>query len=47
MNEDDWLLTMDVMSLYTNIPHDEGIKNIQDLLNSNKTESVAYKCQFY
>ena len=31
---------MDVMSLYTNIPHDEGIKCIHDILNSNRKNQL-------
>ena len=31
---------MDVVSLYTNIPHDEGIRSIQDLLNSNRQNQL-------
>ena len=34
LEENDWLFTMDVTSLYTNIPHEEGIDCIRDLLNS-------------
>ena len=40
MNENDWIFTMDVMSLYTNMPHDEGIKSIHDLLNSNRQNQL-------
>ena len=36
MNENDWIFTMDVTSLYTNIPHDLGIKSIKNLLNSKR-----------
>ena len=32
----DWKFTMDVMSLYMNIPHSEGIKCIRDLLHSKR-----------
>ena len=30
--EDDWIFALDVTSLYTNIPHHEGIKIVKDLL---------------
>ena len=36
LKDNDWLFTMDVMSLYTNIPHDEGISCIKELLNSKR-----------
>ena len=36
LEEDDWLFTMDVISLYTNIPHDEGVECIRNLLNSKR-----------
>ena len=32
---------MDVTSLYTNIPHDEGIKCIKDLINSKRQNSLS------
>ena len=40
INDDDWIFTMDVMSLYTNIPHDERIKSMCDLLNSNRQNQL-------
>ena len=40
LHPDDWLFTMDVMSLYTNIPHDEGIQAIQELLNSKRKNQL-------
>ena len=36
LEEDDWLFTMDVTSLYTNIPHDEDIECIRNLLNCKR-----------
>ena len=40
LNDNNWIFTMDVMSLYTNIPHDKGIKCIHDLLNSNRQNQL-------
>ena len=40
LEEDDWLFTMDVTSLYTNIPHDEGIECIRNLLNSKRQNKL-------
>ena len=33
INSEDWLFAMDVTSLYTNIPHDEGIKVVSEQLS--------------
>ena len=40
LEENDWLFTMDVTSLYTNIPHDEGINCIRELLNSKRQNGL-------
>ena len=40
LEEDDWLFTMDVTSLYMNIPHDEGIECIRNLLNSKRQNKL-------
>ena len=37
LTENDWLVTYDVSSLYTNIPHHEGIRIIHDLLEHEDT----------
>ena len=40
LHPNDWIFTMDVMSLYTNIPHTEGINCIKELLNSMKQNQL-------
>ena len=40
LHPDDWLFTMDVTSLYTNIPHDEGIQAIKELMNSKRKNQL-------
>ena len=40
LNPDDWIFTMDVTSLYMNIPHDEGVECIKSLLNSKRQNSL-------
>ena len=40
LNQNDWIFTMDVTNLYTNIPHDEGIQCIKDLLNFKRRNSL-------
>ena len=32
INDDEWLFTMDVKGLYTNIPHDEGIEEVTKII---------------
>ena len=36
LNDEDWLFTMDVSSLYTNIPHHEGIKVVAETIKYRK-----------
>ena len=33
LNSNDWLFSMDVTSLYTNIPHDGGIECVKQVLS--------------
>ena len=40
LEENYWLFTMDVTILYTNIPHDEGINCIRELLNSKRQNGL-------
>ena len=40
LNSDDWIFTMNVTSLYTKIPYDEGILCIKELLNSKQKNAV-------
>ena len=40
LKDNGWLFTMDIMSLYTNIPHDEGISCIKELLNSKRQNQL-------
>ena len=44
INDDDWIFTMDVTSLYTNIPHTEGIsivrETIKDRVDLPKNEYI-------
>ena len=39
--ENSYLVTMDVSSLYTNIPHDEGLDTLRENLNRRRNRSVA------
>ena len=39
--ENSYLVTMDVSSLYTNIPHDEGLDALRENLNRRRNRSVA------
>ena len=40
LDSNDWIFTMDVTSLYTNIPHNEGIECIRTLVNSKRQNSL-------
>ena len=42
ITKDDILVTMDVRSLYTNIPNEEGIQAVRDTLNSSSSRIAAY-----
>ena len=35
LNSNDWMLSMDVTSLYTNIPHDDGIECTKKVLSQH------------
>ena len=41
LQKDSFLITMDVASLYTNIPHNEGINAVTHSLEENKTLSIS------
>ena len=40
---DSLLVTLDVSSLYTNIPHGEGIKACEEFLNARADQSLPTK----
>ena len=37
LNKDEWLFTMDVQGLYTNIPHDSGLKAVEEIISHRTT----------
>ena len=41
LQKDSFLITMDIASLYTNIPHNEGINSVTHSLEENKTLSIS------
>ena len=41
MNKDTILVTLDVKSLYTNIPNHEGIEAVKSTLNSTSQKPIA------
>ena len=40
MSPNDWMLSMDVTSLYTNIPHKDGLECISKVLETAETSTL-------
>ena len=46
MSPNDWMLSMDVTSLYTNIPHKDGLECISKVLETAETSTLKTESLF-